>query len=162
MLATTTTDTSGTFTGATGRTYCFSARARNDGVTGPYSSETCTAIPLDDRSLKLGSGWRQVTGSAFYRGAAVSSQPITDLALKRSSLFQCLRVALSSTKGVGLQEPKPEAGLDASVRCPLLHHADQVEGRGRISLPVELTNALNGGIKDAPWQARVRLKRFLD
>lgn len=66
-----TTATSGTITGGTGRTYCISSRARVAAVTGPWSAEACTAVPLDDRSLKRSSGWTAVTGSAYYQATAL-------------------------------------------------------------------------------------------
>ena len=66
-----TTATSRDLTGSTGRTYCFASRARHDGVTGAWSAEACTAVPLDDRSLKASSAWSEVTGSALYRGTAL-------------------------------------------------------------------------------------------
>ena len=44
--------------------------ARRDRV-GAWTAETCTAVPLDDRSLSRSSGWTAVTGSAYYRSTAV-------------------------------------------------------------------------------------------
>lgn len=49
------------FTGAPGRTYCFSVRARDnaDNLSG-YSPERCATVPLDDRALRITSGtWRR-------------------------------------------------------------------------------------------------------
>lgn len=49
------------FTGAPGRTYCFSVRARDnaDNLSG-YSPERCVTVPLDDRALRITSGtWRR-------------------------------------------------------------------------------------------------------
>ena len=64
-----TTATSAAFAPAAGYTYCFSARATDQrGLTGPWSSERCTAAPLDNRSLLHSGGWASGTGSAYYRG----------------------------------------------------------------------------------------------
>lgn len=53
---------------AAGYTYCFSARALDwNGRESAWTAETCTAVPLDDRSLTRGSGWSKKTGSAFYK-----------------------------------------------------------------------------------------------
>lgn len=59
-----------TFDATPGSTYCFSARATDATlVTGGWGSEVCTAVPLDDRSLKVASGrWARKTGAGFYLG----------------------------------------------------------------------------------------------
>ncbi len=63
-----TTHTSATYTGAAGSTYCFSARAIDYyGLTSDWTAETCTAVPLDDRSLTRSTGWTAKTGSAYYK-----------------------------------------------------------------------------------------------
>ena len=87
-----TTQTTGSLTGSVGRTYCFSARATNDGVTGPWSSETCTAVPLDDRSLKESSAWNEVTGGALYRGTGLRTTKLGATASKAD--VEALRIAL--------------------------------------------------------------------
>jgi Regulator of chromosome condensation (RCC1) repeat len=61
-----------TFTGSPGSTYCFSARARDaDGLVSTWSERTCTAIPLDDASLRHTTGWTVLAGSRFYRSTAM-------------------------------------------------------------------------------------------
>ena len=60
--------TSWTFRVYRGYTYCYSARVRDDTGVSPFSSETCTAIPLDDRSLTYVSGWSAGTGTAYWTG----------------------------------------------------------------------------------------------
>lgn len=64
-----TTASSATFVGEPGRTYCFSARA-TDTVhnQGSWSSERCTATPVDDRTLTSGGGWSRAVNSEFYLG----------------------------------------------------------------------------------------------
>jgi hypothetical protein len=62
-----TTATGATFTASPGSTYCFSVRARDaDGGVSPWTVETCTAIPLDDRSVARSWSWAARTGSAYY------------------------------------------------------------------------------------------------
>jgi hypothetical protein len=52
---------------ATGFTYCFSSQAR-DGFKnlGAWSTERCTARPLDDRALRRSSGWTTSSSRALY------------------------------------------------------------------------------------------------
>jgi len=60
--------TSSTFVGSTGSTYCFSVRAHDAlGLLSSWTSETCTVVPLDDRSLASFGSWTSGTGSAYYR-----------------------------------------------------------------------------------------------
>jgi hypothetical protein len=52
----------------------FSARARDvSGWLSTWTADTCTAIPLDDRSLGRSSGWTAGTGSAYYRSTYLRS-----------------------------------------------------------------------------------------
>ena len=57
----------------TGRTYCFSARARAGLRESTWTAETCTAVPLDDRSLTRSLGWTRISGATYYRSTAVRS-----------------------------------------------------------------------------------------
>jgi len=69
-----TTATSGTLTAWAGYTYCVSVHARDTaGVRSFSTPETCTAVPLDDRSLSRSSGWSAGTGDAYYRSTYVRS-----------------------------------------------------------------------------------------
>ena len=68
-----TTATTATLAGGAGRTYCFSARARAGLRESAWTAETCTAVPLDDRSLARSRGWTRITGAAYYRSTAVRS-----------------------------------------------------------------------------------------
>jgi hypothetical protein len=69
-----TADTSAMFTPWAGYTYCFSVLARDsDGGVSPWTAETCTAIPLDDRALTRSSGWTAGTGSSYYRSTYLRS-----------------------------------------------------------------------------------------
>jgi hypothetical protein len=59
-----------TFDATRGSTYCFSARATDAGrTTGGWGSEVCTAVPLNDRSLKVSSGrWARKAGAGYDLG----------------------------------------------------------------------------------------------
>lgn len=66
--------TSAIFAGALGSTYCFSVRARDAvGAVSAWTAETCTAVPLDDRSLGRVGSWTAGTGSAYFRSTFVRS-----------------------------------------------------------------------------------------
>ena len=62
------------FTGSPGSTYCFSARARDTlGLVSPWTAETCTAVPLDDRSLRRYGSWAAGTSSSYFRSTYLRS-----------------------------------------------------------------------------------------
>jgi lysozyme len=53
-----------------GTTYCFSARSIDEaGNRSEWSTESCTAVPLDDRGMSA-TGFKRTTGSSFYLGTA--------------------------------------------------------------------------------------------
>lgn len=62
------------FPGSAGSTYCLSVLAR-DTLDAPsaWTAETCTAVPLDERSLNRSRGWTAGTGSAYYRSTYLRS-----------------------------------------------------------------------------------------
>ena len=52
-----------------GATYCISARAHDLGSNASaWSAETCTAVPLDDRSLSRSPAWSLLANASDYRG----------------------------------------------------------------------------------------------
>jgi hypothetical protein len=60
-----------------GSTYCYSVLAHDLGTsTSAWSAETCTAVPLDDRSLSRSSGWTLLTSSSAYRGTYVRTSTL--------------------------------------------------------------------------------------
>ncbi|CAN5723741.1 hypothetical protein BH18ACT15_BH18ACT15_13970 [soil metagenome] len=60
--------TSGHFRGRTGRTYCFSARARDHaGNLSRWSGASCTSLPVDDRALAASDGWAKKGRDERYR-----------------------------------------------------------------------------------------------
>ena len=69
-----TTANTATFNGSPGSTYCFSVLARDAAdILSAWTTETCTAIPLDDRSLARAGAWAAGTGSPYYRSTYVRS-----------------------------------------------------------------------------------------
>jgi hypothetical protein len=90
------TATSGTFAGAAGNTYCFSARARDShGGPSTWTADTCTATPLDDRSLTRGGTWSAGTGTPYYLETYVNSTSL-NASLTRTSV-QAKRFAIMAT-----------------------------------------------------------------
>jgi len=66
--------TTANFTTAPGTTYCFSELARdNASHVSAWTAETCTAAPLDDRSLTKSGTWSAKSSSAFYRSTYLLS-----------------------------------------------------------------------------------------
>jgi hypothetical protein len=54
--------------------YCFQTRAVDKiGNTGAWSTQKCSAVALDDRSLAASTGWSRVSSSLFYRGTATQT-----------------------------------------------------------------------------------------
>lgn len=65
---------SATFDGKPGNTYCFSARTRDAiGNQGSWSTERCTATPVDDRTLTSTGPWWRASHSEFYEGTYTRS-----------------------------------------------------------------------------------------
>jgi hypothetical protein len=71
---TTTTGTTLPFPATPGQTTCFKVATQNSGGSA-LSGQTCTAVPLDDRGLKVGTGaWTRATATRYYEGTAMVSQ----------------------------------------------------------------------------------------
>ncbi len=88
--------TAASFPASPGWTYCFAARARDtDGRLSSWTSETCTAIPLDDRSLSRSPGWTAGVGSAYYRSTSLRSS--TSAAKLTRTGVVARRIALVAT-----------------------------------------------------------------
>ena len=63
-----TTTTLGTLAATSGNTYCFVVIAHaSDGGTSAATAETCTVVPLDDRSLTRSGTWSLGTGTAYFK-----------------------------------------------------------------------------------------------
>lgn len=57
---------------ARGSTTCWSVQSRDAaGNPSPWTSERCSAVPLDDRDLARSSGWHTATVSGWFRGTSL-------------------------------------------------------------------------------------------
>ncbi len=69
-----TTTTLGTLAASPGNTYCFVVIAHaSDGGTSAPTAETCTVVPLDDRSLTRSGSWSLGTGTAYFKSTFARS-----------------------------------------------------------------------------------------
>lgn len=96
-----TASSSGTFDGRAGRTYCFSARARDDaGNVSDWGSERCTSLRVDDRSLK-GDEWRRRRDGCCYLDTySVSSRRGAKL-IRRGAKTRRIDVLATQCSGCG-------------------------------------------------------------
>jgi hypothetical protein len=94
--------TSGTFAATKGYTYCFSARARDtSGLQSAWTPETCTAVPLDDRSLVRSSGWSRRTGAAYYAGTYLMSTRYGASLNRTGVVAKRIAILVTTCKGCG-------------------------------------------------------------
>lgn len=95
-----TTASDANFRGEPGLTYCLSARARDTfSNVGAWSTERCTAIPVDDRTLIAHDAWIRRSGAGHYRRTyTVSRRHGAVLELKA---VQARRIALLVTRMPG-------------------------------------------------------------
>ena len=100
-----TSSTSATFTGSPGYTYCFVVRARDAiGNLSKWSVNKCTAVPLDDVSLKASLGWTRRTSSLTYMGTnTYGTKRFITLTLTNVS-FKHLSLFVTTCKGCGTVE----------------------------------------------------------
>ena len=88
--------TTSTFTLPVGWTYCFSVRALDAAaVTSNWSAETCTAMPLDDRSLSRAGSWTLGSSATYYRSTYLRSSSL-NAKLTRTSV-KARRIAIVAT-----------------------------------------------------------------
>lgn len=91
-----TTATVKTTAAAKGYTYCFSVRVWDKaGNNSAWSTERCTAVVLDDRSLSASSGWTRGTSLAYYAHTYTGAS-LTGRILTRTGV-QARRLALVAT-----------------------------------------------------------------
>jgi hypothetical protein len=65
---TTTTGSSAALPLSVGYTYCVQVQTRDlSGNASPWSSQSCTTRPLDDRNLAAGSGWSRKSSNKYYK-----------------------------------------------------------------------------------------------
>lgn len=70
-----TTDNSAVFSGKPGRTYCFSAHARDRvGNIGARSNERCATTPVDDLAFSASNGWRHANDRRAYLGTLTATR----------------------------------------------------------------------------------------
>lgn len=81
-----------------GSTYCFSVRAHDNGGawtnTSAWAPQTCTTIPLDERSLTRSSGWTASTHAGWFRRTALSTRTRGASLLARGAIAR--RVAVTA------------------------------------------------------------------
>lgn len=82
-LASGTTDTSASFSGRPGRTYCFSARAIDRAGNRSARSTACTTLAVDDARLQAAPGWRRVADAPGYYRDTYSTATRTGTELMR-------------------------------------------------------------------------------
>ncbi len=102
QLTTGTSDTSATLRSRAGSTYCFSARAVDDGgQASAWSVPRCATVPLDDRDLAESEGWSSTSNSRFYLGT--SKETIDEGAILRTGRvrFQEVRLVAERCAGCG-------------------------------------------------------------
>jgi hypothetical protein len=56
-----------------GNTYCLRVKAVDRAGNAGYSAPRCFAVALDDRAQSPSSGWKRITGSAYYARTATST-----------------------------------------------------------------------------------------
>ncbi len=81
---------------AAGYDYCFMVEAVDKAGNVAGASQRCTAIPLDDRSLTAGNGWKRLTGSKYYLHTATNTK-LRGKELSRTGA-KVRRVAIVATK----------------------------------------------------------------
>ena len=97
-----TTATSATATGRPGSTYCFSVRARDAlGQVSAWTRATCTAIPLDDRSLARVGSWAARTGSAYYLSTFVRSYTRGAKLVRTGVVARGIAIVATTCRGCG-------------------------------------------------------------
>ena len=90
------------FAGAPGHTYCFSVRSRDvwDRL-GHWSSQLCTATPVDDRTLIARGEWTQTTGTGLYRDTQTVGRRHGDVLILRGVRAKHLSLLVTCAPGAG-------------------------------------------------------------
>jgi hypothetical protein len=90
------------YSGKPGYTYCFAARATDDwGREGAWSTERCTATPVDDRSLKGQGEWSRTTPRGTYRGTETTSRRRGDALVLHGVRATRLALVVTRMPGAG-------------------------------------------------------------
>jgi hypothetical protein len=86
---------------AQGGDYCFAVRAvDNAGNTSAWTTPRCTARPLDDRALSVGTGWARGTGSSYWNGTITTTSTHAATATRTGAELD--RVGIVATRGPGM------------------------------------------------------------
>jgi hypothetical protein len=108
MWRSATTDTSATFKAAPGYSYCFSVRAHDaSGAVSDWTyggdawSEMCTAVALDDRSLRRSAAWTIGNGPSFYRGTYARSSTYGATLTRTGVVAQDIALVATTCRGCG-------------------------------------------------------------
>jgi hypothetical protein len=75
---------------------CFRVEAFDSAGHSAFSSQRCTAMPLDDKSLTASSGWSRVSATGYYRGTYSSNMHLNAMLTRTGAEFD--RVALIATE----------------------------------------------------------------
>jgi hypothetical protein len=121
---TNTPNTSGTFTGSPGNTYCLRVRGRDfAGNIGVYGAQSCEAIPLDERAMTATGSWTKLSGSSFYRGTAMSSTT-AGAKLTVDATYKDLAVVVTTCPGCGNLRVLRGTTLleEVDLSSPSIHH----------------------------------------
>jgi hypothetical protein len=88
------------FTGTSGRTYCFSARATDASLnSSDFGAEKCTAVPVNNTALKHKGPWAKKKGKGYFLGTfSLSSAQGASLVLAN---VEAKRLAIVATKCPG-------------------------------------------------------------
>lgn len=105
--------------------YCFAVGATDQaGNTSTWSAQRCTARPLDDRALTLGTGWTRGTGANYwYQTISTTS---TSAATATRSGAELDRVGIVATRGPGMGTVAVYAGAtqleQINLSSPTTHY----------------------------------------
>ena len=75
---------------------CFRVEAFDSAGHSAFSSQRCTAMPLDDKSLTASSGWSRVSATGYYQGTYSSNMHLNAALARTGAEFD--RVALVATE----------------------------------------------------------------
>jgi hypothetical protein len=99
---TATASTSAMFSASAGYTYCFESRARDafDSISA-WTAETCTAIPLDDRSLSRSANWTAGTSTAYFKSTFLRSSTSGAALVRTGVVARRLAILVTSCSSCG-------------------------------------------------------------
>jgi hypothetical protein len=117
---TTTTSTSGEFSGSSGHTYCFGARALDKvGNISGYTTPKCIAVPLKASGLTFAGGWTSASSSVYYGGSARTSSQFGATALRTDAHAERISLVVTKCPGCGTVQVRwngtPVANLDLNA-----------------------------------------------